>query len=125
MFDASKAAPHSIEEMPPAIVAPEDLVEELASAFAQRDRHDARVADLLRQVWETQAFSRDGYSSLSALLKHRMSLHPGEAQRLVARANGLADTPLVALAYARGAISGARRHPARDEIDGIRSLRRC
>ena len=94
--------------MPPAIVAPEDLVEELASAFAQRDRHDARVADLLRQVWETQAFSRDGYSSLSALLKHRMSLHPGEAQRLVARANGLADTPLVALAYARGAISGAQ-----------------
>jgi hypothetical protein len=35
------------------------------------------------------AFRRDGYSSLTALLKHRMSLHPGGAQRLVSRANGL------------------------------------
>jgi hypothetical protein len=95
-------------EAPPEELAPEDLVDELSSVFAQRDRIEARIADLLHQTGETEAFSRDGYSSLSALLKHRMSLHPGEAQRLVARANGLADTPLVALAYARGAISGAQ-----------------
>jgi hypothetical protein len=97
-----------ILEAPPEELAPEDLVDELSSVFAQRDRIEARIADLLHQTGETEAFSRDGYSSLSALLKHRMSLHPGEAQRLVARANGLADTPLVALAYARGAISGAQ-----------------
>ncbi|HLF62030.1 MAG TPA: DUF222 domain-containing protein [Acidimicrobiia bacterium] len=90
------------------VVAPEDLVEELASLFAHRDRYEARVAQLLHRIGETEAFSRDGYSSLTAMLKHRMSLHPGEAQRLVARANGLANTPLVALAYARGAISGAQ-----------------
>src|SRR3990172_10725222 len=95
-------------EAPPEELAPEDLVDALSSVFAQRDRIEARIADLLHQTGETEAFRRDGYSSLSALLKHRMSLHPGEAQRLVARANGLADTPLVALAYARGAISGAQ-----------------
>ena len=96
-----------MDETPPH-VAPEDLLEELASAFAHRDRLEARIGDLLHQVGETAAFSRDGYSSLTAMLKHRMSLHPGEAQRLVARSNGLANTPLVALAYARGAISGAQ-----------------
>ena len=96
-----------MDETPPD-VAPEDLLEELASAFAHRDRLEARIGDLLHQAGETDAFSRDGYSSLTAMLKHRMSLHPGEAQRLVARSNGLANTPLVGLAYARGAISGAQ-----------------
>jgi len=95
-------------EAPPEELAPEDLVDELSLVFAQRDRIEARIADLLRQTGETEAFGRDGYSSLTAMLKHRMSLHPGEAQRLVARANGLANTPLVALAFARGAISGAQ-----------------
>ena len=37
-----------------------------------------------------------------------MSLHPGEAQRLVARANGLAHTPVVGAAYETGTISGAQ-----------------
>src|SRR3990172_8252235 len=95
-------------EAPPEELAPEDLVDALSSVFAQRDRIEARIADLLHQTGETEAFRRDGYSSLSAMLKHRMSLHPGEAQRLVARANGLANTPFVALAYARGAISRAQ-----------------
>ena len=95
-------------ESPSDLVAPEDVVDELSSVFAQRDRIDARIADLIHQAWETEAYERDGYSSVTAMLKHRMSLHPGEAQRLVVRANGLANTPLVALAYARGAISGAQ-----------------
>ncbi len=95
-------------EAPPDVVAPEDVVDELSSLFAQRDRIDARIADLIHRAWDTEAFERDGYSSVTALLKHRMSLHPGEAQRLVVRANGLANTPLVALAHSRGAISGAQ-----------------
>ncbi len=95
-------------EAPPDLVAPEDVVDELDSLFAHRDRIDARIADLIHRAWDTEAFERDGYSSVTALLKHRMSLHPGEAQRLVVRANGLANAPLVALAYARGAISGAQ-----------------
>ena len=45
---------------------------------------------------------------MTALLKHRMSLHPGEAQRLVARANGLAEAPAVSLAFEQGLISGAQ-----------------
>lgn len=76
--------------------------------FARRDRLDARAAELLRRTGETDAFRRDGYPSLTALLKHRMSLHPGEAQRLVARANGLTHTPLVALAFENGLLSGAQ-----------------
>jgi Domain of unknown function (DUF222)/HNH endonuclease len=69
---------------------------------------DSRIATLLRQTNETKAFGRDGYSSLTQLLKHRMSLHPGEAQRLVARANGLAESALVALAFDQGLISGSQ-----------------
>jgi hypothetical protein len=75
-------------EAPQDVVAPEDLVEELASLFARRDRDDARIARLLAETGETGAFRRDGYPSLTALLKHRMSLHPGEAHRLVTRGNG-------------------------------------
>jgi len=97
-----------IAEAPPEIVAPEDLVEELASLFARRDREDARIAGLLAETGQTEAFRRDGYSSLTALLKHRMSLHPGEAHRLVTRANGLTQAPLVGLAYESGSISGAQ-----------------
>ena len=93
---------------PPEVVAPEDLVEELASVFAHRDRLDARLAELLRRTGDTKAFRRDGFSSLTALLKYRMSIHPGEAQRLVARANGLTQAPLVALAFETGASSGAQ-----------------
>ena len=68
-----------------------------------------RATRLLAQVNETRAFERDGYSSPTALLKHRMSLHPGEAQRLVRRANALPAMPLTSLAYRSGSISGARQ----------------
>ena len=87
---------------------PEDLVDELASALRRRDREEARIARLVRRANEAEAFGRDGYSSMTALLKHRMSLHPGEAQRLVARANGLAAAPVVSLAFEQGLISGAQ-----------------
>jgi hypothetical protein len=90
------------------LTAPEDLVDELASAFRSRDREEARIARLVRQANEAEAFGHDGYSSMTALLKHRMSLHPGEAHRLVARANGLAEAPVVALAFEQGLISGAQ-----------------
>jgi Domain of unknown function (DUF222)/HNH endonuclease len=97
-----------VVEAPQDVVAAEDLVEELASLFARRDRDDARIARLLAKTGETGAFRRDGYPSLTALLKHRMSLHPGEAHRLVTRGNGLAQAPLVALAYESGSLSGAQ-----------------
>jgi hypothetical protein len=84
------------------------VVNELSSVFAQRDRIEARITDLIHQSWETEAYEHDGYSSVTAMLKHRTSLHPGEAQRLVARANGLTTAPRISLAYARGAISGAQ-----------------
>jgi hypothetical protein len=90
------------------LTAPEDLVEELASSFRRREREEVRIARLLRQVDEARAFAHDGYSSSTALLKHRMSLHPGEAQRLVARANGLAGSPLVSLAFEQGLLSGSQ-----------------
>jgi Domain of unknown function (DUF222)/HNH endonuclease len=89
-------------------VAPEDLIEELIALFVRRDRDEARIARLLGEMGESRAFDRDGYSSLTAFLKHRMSLHPGEAQRLVARANGLIHAPITSLAFARGVISGSQ-----------------
>jgi hypothetical protein len=107
MFD-ELAAPSLIDETPPDVVAPEDLVDELASLFTHRDRLEARISDLLRHAGETKAFGRDGYTSLTAMLKHRMSLHPGEALRHVTRANGLVQAPLTSLAFASGAISGAQ-----------------
>ncbi|MGH8871369.1 MAG: DUF222 domain-containing protein [Acidimicrobiia bacterium] len=106
MFDGTHTANFPIEASD--AVAPEDLVDELAAIFFRRDRDEARVAQLLARANETRAFERDGYSSLTALLKHRMSLHPGEAQRLVRRANALAFMPLTSQAYTRGEISGSQ-----------------
>ena len=63
---------------------------------------------LLARASETKAFEHDGFPSLTALLVQRMSLHPGEAQRLVRRANALAEMPLAAMAYDRGAVTGAQ-----------------
>jgi len=94
--------------MAPPEIAPEDLVEELSALFVERDRLESRIAELTHRVRDSEAFRRDGFPSVSALLRHRMSLHPGETQRLVARANGLAHAPLVALAHSRGVISGAQ-----------------
>lgn len=107
MFDVVKTSNFPTEPLLE-LTASEDLVDELASAFRSRDREEARIARLVRQANETKAFSHDGYSSMTALLKHRMSLHPGEAQRLVARANGLAEAPIVSLAFEEGLISGAQ-----------------
>ena len=107
MFDVVETSDFPTEP-PLELVAPEDLVDELASEFRVREQADARIGRLLNQVNFSKAFGRDGYSSLTQLLKHRMSLHPGEAQRLVARANGLAGSPLVALAFDQGLISGSQ-----------------
>jgi len=106
MFDGIDTADFPTE--PTDLIAPEDLVDELSSIFARRDRDEARAALLLARANETRAYERDGYSSLTAFLKHRMSLHPGEAQRLVRRANALPAMPLTALAYERGAVSGGQ-----------------
>jgi len=57
-------------EAPPELTAPEDLIEELDSLFTHRDRYDARIATVLQQIQETEAFNRDGYTSLTAMLKH-------------------------------------------------------
>lgn len=97
----------SMEE-PQDLVAAEDLVEELVSVFSHMTRLEARATHLLGRVGQTGAFKRDGYSSPTAMLKHRLSLHPGEAQRLVMRANALPDVPLTAMAYERSALSGAQ-----------------
>jgi len=106
MFDVV-ATSNFPTEPPLELIAPEDLVDELASEFATRERVEARIAVLLARASESMAFERDGFSSLTALLIHRMSLHPAEAQRLVRRANALELMPLTSLAYAQGAISGA------------------
>ena len=106
MFDGTHTANFPTESAD--LVAPEDLVDELAAILVQRDRDEARATQLLTQVHETRAFERDGYSSPTALLKHRMSLHPGEAQRLVRRSNALPAMPLTSLAYRSGSISGAQ-----------------
>jgi hypothetical protein len=106
MFDGTDTANFPAE--PQDLIAPEDLVDELAAILVRRDRDEARATQILAQVQETRAFERDGYSSPTALLKHRMSLHPGEAQRLVRRANALPSMQLTAVAYDRGAISGAQ-----------------
>ena len=94
-------------EAPPD-VAPEDLVDELEALFIKRDRDEARLMDLLAEAGASRSFTRDGYSSMTALLKQRMSLHPGEAQRLVTRANGLTRAPLTAQSYREGSLSGAQ-----------------
>lgn len=106
MFDLLDS-PHPVEP-PPDEVDPADLIDELDAVLLQRDRLEARAALLLNRVAETGSFERDGYSSLTALLKHRMSLHPGEALRLVVRANGLRHAPLTARAYSDGHLSGAQ-----------------
>jgi Domain of unknown function (DUF222)/HNH endonuclease len=107
MFDAVETSNFPTEPVLE-LTAPEDLVDELAAIFARRDRDEARAAVLLVRAAETRAFQRDGFPSLTALLVHRMSLHPGEAQRLIRRARALAEMPLAGLAYDRGAISGAQ-----------------
>ena len=119
MFDTVEALVATTPSEPE--VAPEDLVEELGAIFSHIDCLQARASSLLHRTEQSGAFEHDGYSSLTALLKHRMSLHPGEALRLVTRANGLSTSPLISLAYARGAISGAQvdilletKHRARD-----------
>jgi hypothetical protein len=107
MFDGTDTANFPTEP-PSELLEPQDLVDELAAILVRRDRDEARATQILAQVQETRAFERDGYSSPTALLKHRMSLHPGEAQRLVRRANALPAMPLTSLAYLAGSISGAQ-----------------
>lgn len=92
----------------PPPVEPEDLVDEVDAELGLRDRVEARIVSLLASVGESGAYQRDGYSSMTAMLKHRMSLHPGEALRLVTRANGLGDAPVVAGSYGQGGLSGAQ-----------------
>ena len=107
MFDVVETSTFPTEPLLE-LTSPEDLVDELAAALVVREREEVRIARLLHQVNDTRAFEHDGYSSSTALLKHRMSLHPGEAQRLVARANGLAESPVVSLAFDQGLISGSQ-----------------
>ena len=106
MFDGTETANFPTE--PTDLVAPEDLVDELAAILVRRDRDEAQAIQILARVDQTRAFERDGYSSPTALLKHRMSLHPGEAQRLVRRANALTAMHQTAFAYRSGSISGAQ-----------------
>ena len=107
MFDVVETSNFPTEP-PLELIAPQDLVDELASEFAARERVEARIARLLARALEARTFERDGFTSLTALLVHRMSVHPGEAQRLVGRANALAEMPLAAMAYDRGAVTGAQ-----------------
>jgi len=104
MFDVLDRALEALDED----LAAEDLIDELESIFFQINRLESRAASVLRQANVTGAFKRDGYSSMTALLKHRMSLHPGDAHRMVTRANGLVDTPLTRHAHEQGTITGAQ-----------------
>ena len=95
-------------EPPEELLAAADLVNELQSLFAERDRLEARISRLVSLVQSTESHERDGYSSVTALLKHRMLLHPGEAERFVARGRGLPFAPRVSAAFSVGALSGAQ-----------------
>lgn len=110
MFDTVDAHLIAPDPTPPSPV-PEDagdLIDELAALLSRRDRLDARIAAVVDRVGVTKAFQRDGYPSRGALLRHRMSLHPGEANRLVARANALSEARLVAEAFESGALTGSK-----------------
>jgi hypothetical protein len=92
----------------PPEIEPHDLVFEADVVIVNITRNEARLTSIVKDIVETKAFQRDGYSSATALLKHRYAMHQGAAQQLVRRANGLADAQLVSLAYERGAISTAQ-----------------
>ncbi|MEX0796467.1 MAG: DUF222 domain-containing protein [Acidimicrobiia bacterium] len=103
MFD-SKSAPVDLVGTPPEIE-PADLVEELDAVLARITREEAKAAEIIARVVETEAFRRDGYSSATAMLKHRNAMHPNAASQMVGRARNLSKAPLVSLAYSQAAIS--------------------
>lgn len=105
MFDMEQM--EQMEQMEPEI-RPEDLVDEIDALASKITREEARLVSMMQDVIATEAHKRNGYSSPTAMLKHRQSLHPGDAQRLVSRANGLLSAPLTAMAYQTGAITGAQ-----------------
>ena len=104
MFERYEAEMTDFLGTPPEIE-PADLVDELDAVLARITREEAKAAEILARVIETEAYRRDGYSSATAMLKHRNSMHPNTASQMVARANNLTNAPLVALAYSQGAIS--------------------
>ena len=106
MFETTTTAWMGRTVPPP--IEPEDLVDEVDAELRLRDRVEARIVSLLAAVGESRAYEWDGYSSMTAMLKHRMSLHPGEALRLVTRANGLRDASVVAAGYRDGRLTGAQ-----------------
>ena len=105
-FDTGTERPRPLVSPPE--IEPHDLVSETDVVIANIIRNEARLASIIKDIVETKAYQRDGYSSATALLKHRYSMHQGAAQQLVRRANGLAEAKLVSLAYERGAISTAQ-----------------
>lgn len=82
-----------------------DLVDELDAVLARITRDEARAVDLVARINQTEAWRHDGYSSPTAMLKHRNSMHSGAALQMVVRANAINSTPLVGLAYAQAAIT--------------------
>ena len=109
MFATSETSTKDSEHLgSPPEIEPHDLVSEADVVTAKITRDEARLASIVRDIVETKAHQRDGYSSVTALLKHRYAMHQGAAQQLVRRANGLAKAQLVSLAYERGAISTAQ-----------------
>jgi hypothetical protein len=92
----------------PPETAPEDLISELDVVMDRINRSEARAAELLGQVAKTGAFRRDGYSSPTALLKHRYSRTGSASLQMVIRANNLPSTPRVAAAYEAGDLSSAQ-----------------
>lgn len=92
----------------PPEVDPVDLVSELDVVLARINRDEARAAELLGRIVETDAYKRDGYSSPTAMLKHRYSWQGNVASQMVARANGLKQTLRVAASYELGEISSAQ-----------------
>jgi hypothetical protein len=89
----------------PPQIEPADLVEELDAVLSRITRDEARAVELLARINETEAWRHDGYSSPTAMLKHRNSMHSGTALQMVVRANAIDSTPFVGLAYARSAIT--------------------
>lgn len=89
----------------PPQIEPADLVDELDAILTRITRDESRAVELLTRINESEAWRHDGYSSPTAMLKHRNSMHAGAALQMVVRANAIDSTPLVGLAYARAAIT--------------------
>ncbi len=100
MFDTTETL-----DWAPSPVSPGDLIDELAATRRRIDQLEAHATDLLAEIDEVKAYQRDGYTSPTALLKHRCAIAGNRAQRMVIRARALLHMPITAALFRRGVLS--------------------